>query len=419
MIDIDLIRNNTADVIANLAKRGVAAEDVNRLLRLDKEWRDIVARTEALRSEQKATNDKIANATPEERQTLISQVKEHSNEYDELTKKLSLTAEQRESAWRALPNLVQEDVPEGAPENFTVMRVVPEQVPVSSFSLKSYLELTAPKYLDLERAAKVSGSRFVYVRGQLARLQIALVSFVFDQLATEGFIPVIPPTLISQSAMAGMGYLDTHAEEVYQTQDDLCLIGTSEQSIGPMHMNEILDAEDLPLRYVGYSPCYRREAGSHGKDVKGIIRMHQFDKVEMFSFVRPEQSTEEHDRILAWQEKIVQALELPYRVIKLTAQDLGAPSSKTYDIETWIPSENRYRETHSTSNTTDFQARRLNIRTKTTDGNVQKVHMLNGTAIAIGRTLAALIENHQQEDGSITIPRALKAYVPFEAIKTK
>ena len=250
------------------------------------------------------------------------------------------------------------------------------------------------------------------------RLEFALVSFILDTLARHDFTPVMPPVLVKEPAMAGMGYLDHEGDEIYKTQDDLYLVGTSEQAIGPMHMNEMLDLKVKPLRYVGYSSCFRREAGSYGKDVKGILRLHQFEKVEMFSFCQPKDSKTEHDFLLERQREIMDALELPYRVLRLAGGDTGTPSSKTYDIETWIPSEGKFRETHSTSNTTDFQARRLNIRTKT-DTGTEVAHMLNGTAVAMSRILIALIENHQQMDKSILIPKALASYLPFTSIAVK
>ena len=246
----------------------------------------------------------------------------------------------------------------------------------------------------------------------------ALIQYALSALVKEGFMPVIPPHMIFTKAMAAMGYLDHGGEEeIYHLKnDDAVLIGTSEQAIGPMFMDEILDGEKFPLRFVGFSPCYRREAGSYGKDMKGILRMHQFDKVEMFSFTDAEHSDSEHEFLLSMQEHLMQGLKLPYRVMKLCSGDTGAPSSRTYDIETWIPSQDKYRETHSTSNTTDFQTRRLNTRFKK-DGSKQLAHALNGTAFAIGRTLIAIMENYQQEDGSIVVPEVLRTWVGKDVIK--
>ena len=283
--------------------------------------------------------------------------------------------------------------------------------------MKDYLTLCAPHdWVDTDRAGKVSGTRFGYIKGDLARLEFALVSFVMDRLMPKGFIPVVPPTLVKEPAMRGMGYLERGEDEIYQTkQDGFFLIGTSEQSIGPMHQDEIFLRTELPRRYVAFSTCYRREAGSYGKDTKGILRVHQFDKVEMFCFTLPEQSDTEHEFLLACEEDLVQALELPYHVLKMCTGDLGDPAARKYDIECWIPSEQTYRETHSTSTCTDFQARRLNIRYRKEHGGQGTVHTLNGTAFAIGRTLIALIENHQQPDGSVRIPAALQPYLGGKA----
>jgi seryl-tRNA synthetase len=289
------------------------------------------------------------------------------------------------------------------------------QVPDASTTPKNYLELMGTR-VDMKRGAKVSGARFTYLSGDLARLELGIASYIMDKLSQEGFVQVIPPLLLGNQAMAGMGYLDQAGDEVYQTQDDLYLVGTSEQSLGAMHMDEIVPAEKLPIRYMAFTPCFRREAGSHGKDVKGILRLHQFDKVEMFSITTPEKSEEEHQFLLQMQRSIMDDFKLPYRVIRLAAGDLGTPSAKTYDIETWIPSEQKYRETHSTSNTTDYQSRRLNIRFKDKEGTTKKVHMLNGTATAMSRLLIALIENHQQQDGSVELPKCLHQYLPFQKL---
>lgn len=414
MIDIDVVRADPQAVISNLARRGVAPDAVMTLVSLDATWRQQTLKLEHIRAEKNATNQMIAAAAADEKARLIAVMQEKGGEEKKLQEQLNKVGLQREAAWRALPNLVADDVPDGGADDFTVVHEVKRPtVP----QLHDYFALAEPHLIDLERATKVSGGRFVYIKGDLARLELALVSYIFDKLAPDGFTPVLPPVLINHEAMAGMGYLEHGGDEIYLTQDNLYLVGTSEQSIGPMHKDETLSAELLPVRYVAFSPCFRREAGSHGKDVRGILRLHQFDKVEMFSFTSPEMSGPEHEFLLQKQMEIMDALELPYRVVKLAAQDLGAPSSKTYDIETWIPSENKFRETHSTSNTTDYQARRLNIRVKDSQGKTAKVHLLNGTALAMSRALIAIMENHQQADGSIAIPAALHAYLPFTTIK--
>lgn len=416
MIDIDNLRADPGAIIKNLERRGVPAEAVKQLLDLDEQWRQLILTLENARAARNSANELIAKATGTERSVLIAAMKEKGTAEKKLRAQLDAIVPQREAAWRALPNVVADDVPDGGPDNFEVIHE--SKLETKSYP-HDYFALAEPRLLDLERAAKVSGSRFVYIKGELARLELALITYIFDTLSPAGFTPIMPPVLIGQRAMAGMGYLEHGGDEIYQTQDDLYLVGTSEQSVGPMHMDETLTSEQLPLRYVAFSSCFRREAGSHGKDVRGILRLHQFDKVEMFSFTSPDQSTLEHEFLLEQQMRIMDALELPYRVIKLAAQDLGAPSSKTYDIETWIPSEQKFRETHSTSNTTDYQARRLNIRVKGGDGKTHKAHLLNGTALAMSRALIAIIENHQQSDGSIAIPKALHSYLPFTTISPK
>jgi len=265
-------------------------------------------------------------------------------------------------------------------------------------------------WIDTERAGKAIGSRFGYLLRDAVNLEFALVRFAFGILQKEGFIPIVPPVFLKPEAMRGMGYLDYNEDEVYHLEkDDLYLIGTSEQAIGAMHMNEIFTEKELPLRYAGFSSCFRREAGSYGKDTKGILRVHQFDKIELFSFVKPENSKEEHEFLLGLEEKLMRSLNLPYRVLQICTGDLGVQAANKYDIETWLPGQNQYRETHSTSNDTDFQSRRLNIKYKNeATGKNELVYTLNGTAFAVGRILIAIMENYQQEDGTIKIPDALK-----------
>ncbi len=416
MIDIALIRDANARqrVSENLARRDIAASDIEALAVADEAWRKLTEQADRLRRQQNEANEKIAKAEGKEKQQLIDDMKKVSDEEKTVAQELERSAAERERMWRSLPNLVADDVPPGpAGEGQEIAKS--EVQPAPDESRQDYLTLMGSR-IDIERAAKVAGSRFVYLKGELARLEMALVSFAFDQLSAAGFVPIIPPVLINQAAMAGMGYLDHEGDEIYQTQDDQYLVGTSEQSIGSMHRDEVLASEMLPLRYVGFSTCFRREAGSHGKDVKGMMRVHQFDKVEMFSFTIPDQSAAEHEFLLKQQRGIMDTLELPYRVLNMAVGDLGAPAAKKYDIETWIPSEQRYRETHSTSNTTDWQARRLNIRYRH-DGQTEPVHMVNGTAVAVGRILIALIENQQQSDGSVALPKALHSYLPFTSIQ--
>jgi len=414
MINIGDLRDpeSRKHVIANLTRRGVVSSDIENLVALDELWRSLTSELDVIRAEKNAANADIANASDADRQQLITKMKEVAEKEKALAQQTADALEKRDALWRTLPNLITDDVPDGGESDFRIE--YESDFPKPEGAVKDYLTLVGDS-IDLERAAKVSGSRFAYITGKLARLEMALVSYMFDSLAEHNFLPVMPPVLVKKEAMEGMGYLDKNPEEIYQTQDDLYLVGTSEQAIGPMHMNEVLEEETLPRRYVGFSSCFRREAGSHGKDVRGILRLHQFEKVEMFSFTNPENSDAEHAFLLDRQKDIMNALELPYRVITLAAKDTGNPSTKTHDIETWIPSENTYRETHSTSNTTDYQARRLNVRIKTASGNVH-AHMLNGTAIALSRILIAIIENHQQADGSIAIPKTLHPYLPFTTL---
>lgn len=417
MIDIDLLRNpeTREHAVERLGIRGVALANIEELLAADQAWRNMTAQMETLQAAKHDAGEKIASAEGEEKQTLIARMQEDTAGEKALKEKLDQAIEKRQQLWRALPNIPLPDVQVGG-ENESELIAESDIKPKDSASTPTdYMTLMGDR-IDMQRAAKVSGARFAYLSGNLARLEFGIVSFVLDSLAKQGFTQVVPPVLIGQEAMTGMGYLEQAADEVYKTQDNLYLVGTSEQSLGAMHMDEMLPIEALPLRYAAFSSCFRREAGSHGKDVKGILRLHQFDKVEMFSITAPENSEAEHKFLLQQQRAIMDQLELPYRVVRLAAGDLGGPSAKTYDIETWIPSEGSYRETHSTSNTTDYQSRRLNIRYKNKENKSQKVHMLNGTAVALTRLLIALIENHQQKDGSVSLPQCLHPYLPFDRL---
>ncbi len=284
-------------------------------------------------------------------------------------------------------------------------------LPQFDFPVRDHVEIgTGAGILDLERAARTSGARFVYLMGPLVRLQMAVVAFTLDLLETEGFIPVIPPVLVREDAMYGTGFFPTDRASIYQTaDDDLYLVGTSEVPLAALHQDEIIDVDDLPLRYVGVSSCFRREAGSAGKDTRGMFRVHQFDKVEMFSFCHPDRSAEEHQLILSLEERILQAFELPYRVVDIAVGDLGASAARKFDCEAWMAGQERYREVTSCSNCTDYQARRLKVRFKSGKGT-EPLHTLNGTAVALSRTLIALLETHQRADGSVAIPAALVPY---------
>lgn len=417
MIDIKLILEQPELVAKNNANRGKTI-DVAVATGLAQKRLELVDAVQTLRTRSNQIAELIPKASVEERSSLVDEGKKMKEEAKLKEAELTTIELDLETELHKYPNLLREDVPIGKDEaSNEVVRVFMEPT-AFSFEPKDHLTLGEDLgMIDVERATKVAGTRFVYLKGDLVLLEFALIQYAFSLLGKNGFVPVMPPHIISTSAMSKMGYLDHGGEEeVYHLKnDDAVLIGTSEQAIGPMLMDEMLDETKLPLRYMGFSPCYRREAGSYGRDVRGILRMHQFDKIEMFSFTAPEESDTEHQLLLSLEEQLMQGLKLPHQVMKLCSGDVGAPSARTYDINTWMPSQKVYRETHSTSNTTDFQTRRLNIRVKREGKNVL-AHALNGTAFAIGRTLIAIMENYQQEDGSIVVPDVLRAYVGKEKI---
>jgi len=412
MIDIKLILEQPELVQKNNEHRGKMV-DLEEIARLASERLELIESVQASRTRANQIAELIPKASAEERPTLIAEGKTLKEEGKENEARLSEVEGLLEGLVRQCPNILKDDVPVGKDESANEVIRTHLSPTEFSFEPKDHIQLgEALGFLDLERATKVSGTRFVYLKGDLVLMEFALIQYALSVLGAERFVPVLPPHIVSTSAMSKMGYLDHGGEEeVYHLKnDDAVLIGTSEQAIGPMLMDEMLDEVKLPLRYMGFSPCYRREAGSYGRDVRGILRMHQFDKIEMFSFTTPEESDKEHEVLLAMEEKLMQGLGLPYRVVKLCSGDVGAPSARTYDIETWIPSQNMYRETHSTSNTTDYQTRRLNIRVKREGKNVL-AHALNGTAFAIGRILIAILENYQQEDGSVLVPEVLRPWI--------
>jgi len=414
MFDIKLLRENPELVKEGLAKKGVEV-DVDRVLELDKERRVLLKEIEELRHLQKEANRKIAKAQGEEKERLVAEMRGVAGKIKELSPKLDELEEELNKLLHLVPNLPLEEVPVGRDESENVVvKVVEGELPPLDFPPRDYMQIARKlDIIDTERAAKVSGTRFGYLKREAVLLEFALVQFALETLMAEGFIPVVPPVMIRREAMAGMGYLAWGEDEIYYLpKDELYLVGTSEQSIGPMHMGEILSSQQLPLRYVGFSTCFRREAGSYGRDTKGILRVHQFDKVEMFSFCEPEKSRQEHQFIISMQEKLVRALKIPYRVVQMCTGDLGTPAANKVDIECWMPGQGEYRETHSASNCTDYQARALNIRYKQTpDSPPRFVHTLNGTAYAIGRMIIAIIENYQQPDGSVVVPEVLRKYM--------
>ena len=412
MLDVNFIRKNP-EAVKKAAQDKDIDVNVDLFLEKDKEFRQIGQELEELLAERKKlSKEKGGDGFDIEKKKKVK----------ELKSSLKTIEDERFQLQQNIPSIPKPDVKIGKSEQDNeVIRTVGEPVPFD-FAPKDSTELgESLDLIDTDRAGKVSGPRFGYLKNEAVLLEFALVQYAFDKLTKEGFQPIIPPVLIKEKAMRGMGYLE-HGEdqETYLLpKDDLYLVGTSEQSIGPYHMDEILLEKELPKRYVAFSTCFRREAGSYGKDTRGILRVHQFDKVEMYSLTTPKKSDEEHELFLKYEEELVQALKIPYQVVKMCTADLGAQTARKYDIECWIPSEKAYRETHSASTCTDFQSRRLKIRYKTKKGN-DFVHTVNGTAFAIGRMLIAIIENYQTKEGTVIIPEVLQKYLPnIQEIKSK
>jgi seryl-tRNA synthetase len=420
VLDLKALRDDPEPFRLGLARRDEAlAGDVDRLLELDERRRRLTTEVEELRAEQNRVSKIVGTAGGEERDRLIASVREVADRLKALEPELAGAEEELRALLARIPNVPHESVPVGATdEDNDLVREVGE--PRSfDFQPRDHVDLGETLgLLDLERAARVSGSRFVYLKGAAVLLEFALVRLCLDRLMAKGFVPVVPPVLVREEAMYGTGFLPTDEAQLYVTrEDDLYLVGTSEVALAGLHQGEILDPQTLPRRYVGFSTCFRREAGTHGKDTRGMFRVHQFDKVEMYSFTHPGESWNEHEFLLACEEDIVQALGLPYRVVNVCTGELGASAAKKYDIEVWLPGQGRYRELTSCSNTTDYQARRLEARVRLQEGN-RPMHTLNGTACAVGRTLIAIMENHQREDGSVAVPEVLRPYLPqgYEAL---
>ena len=397
MLDIRLIRRDPDAVRSALSRRGPeAAAAVDRLLELDGRWRALTTELEQLRAEQNQAGRALQGAPgPEQREQLAQLAARGRALSDEETR---LRGE-RDGVLAGLPNLPADD----APAEDTVLREVGERRP----SGRDHLELAGPR-IDMERGARLSGSRFAFLRGDLVLVELALVRYAMEKLMAEGCEPVIPPVLVRERALFGTGMFPDTEQQIYQVpEDDLYLVGTSEVALASLHADEILAPDELPRRYAGFSTCFRREAGAAGKDTRGIFRVHQFDKVEMFSFVEPEAAVAEHRRLLGIEESIMQDLGIPYRVVAIAVDDLGASAASKYDLEAWLPGQQRFRELTSTSNTTDYQARRLDIRYRPEEGRPTHVATLNGTAVAVGRTIIALLENGQRDDGSVALPEVL------------
>jgi len=423
MINPDILRNNPQLVKDSQLARGESIEIVENFEKVDKSWRLLNIETDTLRSKLKDISKEIGEIKIQQKKDgntvnqdlLDSKTKlatDLSNEIKLKSEKLDQLKQEADEYILQLSNLLDPEAPIGTETDFKIIETIGEQrnFNAEGFKPKDHLEL-AKNLIDMERGAKVSGSRFYFLKSEMALLELALVNFAMDIAQEFGFCPVIPPSLVKPEAMGGTGFLGQAAENVYRIeQDDLYLVGTSEVPLAAMHMNEIIESNDLPLKYAGFSPCFRREAGSHGKDTKGIFRVHWFDKVEMFVYCEPEEAKKIHQQLIEIEKTVLKRLEIPFRVIDVASQDLGSSAARKFDCEAWIPSVNQYRELTSTSNCTDFQSRRLMIRSRK-NNQTNYLSTLNGTLIAVTRTMIALLENHQQKDGSVKVPSALKSYL--------
>ena len=415
MLDPALLKNDLETLKLNISRRNLNV-DIDFLIKLNEERKKLRFEAEQKRSEQKEIGKEIATADDKSKENLLSQASNISNEVKSLFEKVDQKDEEFFNNWVKIPNIISETSPDGKSDsdNLEIKKIgnIKEMKnPRDHLEIASKLNL-----IDVEKASEVSGSRFAYLFGDLVKIEFNLVSWALNKLSDKGFTPTVPPVLVRENALYGTGFFPDDAEQVYEIpNDDLFLVGTSEVPLAALHTNEILNIKNLPLRYAGFSTCFRREAGTYGKDTTGIFRVHQFDKVEMFSFCDPVKSKEEHEFILSVEEELLQALEIPYRVVDVCAGDLGASAAKKFDIEAWIPSQNTYREVTSCSNTTDYQARRLNIRAKD-EGSTSVLHTLNGTAIAVGRILIALIENNQNTDGSVVFSDKVAEIIGVEQL---
>jgi seryl-tRNA synthetase len=413
VLDVRAIREDPDRFRKGLARRNLA-DAVDQIIALDERRRQLTVQVEELRAEQNRSSKAIGRAEGEEKQRLIGEVARVSAEVKELEPQLEQVEAELSDLLAKTPNVPHESAPDGFTDEDAVEVRRRGEPPAFGFEPRDHAVLgELLGMLDTERGARTSGSRFVYLLGDIVQVQFALVRHALDVLEARGFVPVIPPVLVREEAMFGSGFLPTDEVNIYvTTPDELYLVGTSEVSLAAFHAGEILDEADLPVRYAGYSTCFRREAGTYGKDMGGMFRVHQFDKVEMFSFARPEDSWDEHEFLVGIEEEIVGGLELPYRIVNVAAGDLGGAAAKKYDLEVWLPGQDRFRELTSCSNYTDYGARRAQTRIRRSSGEVEVLHTLNGTATAIGRTLIAILENNQRADGSVALPTALTTYLP-------
>ena len=414
MIDIKFLRENPDVVRLSQKGRGESVELVDQILAIDEIKRAAIAEFEALRQEQNVLSKSVGAAKGDEKAALLANAKELADKVKAADAKRGEVEEAAKQLVMQLSNLLDTEAPIGGEEDFVTIEHIgtPRDFAKDGFEPRDHVELgKLLGAIDTERGAKVAGSRSYYLTGAGAMLEFALVNYAISSALKNGFTPVIPPVLVNPSAMEGTGFLGQAAENVYRIEkDDVYLVGTSEVPLAAMHMDEILPGDKLPMRYAGYSSCFRREAGTYGKDTRGIIRVHQFDKVEMFSFCKPEEAKEEHKRLLQWEKDFLNAMEIPYRVIDVASGDLGSSATRKFDIEAWIPTQGAYREVTSTSNCTEFQARRLNIRYKDADGT-KAIATLNGTLVAIPRMIVAILENHQNADGTVNVPAALQPFL--------
>ncbi|GIH93846.1 serine--tRNA ligase [Planobispora siamensis] len=417
VIDLRTLREDPDRLRASQRARGEDDSVVDTLLDLDGRRRSALASFESLRAEQKTMGKSVSKASGEEKTALLNRAKDLAAQVKALEAEAEKLAAELDEVLQTVPNIVEEGAPQGGEDDYVVLEEIGEKR-AFDFEPRDHLELgELLGAIDMERGAKVSGSRFFFLKGVGARLQLGLLNMAMQQAVEAGFTPMITPVLVKPEAMQGTGFHVAHDKEIYRLpDDDLYLVGTSEVPLAAYHADEILDGSALPYRYAGWSSCFRREAGSYGKDTRGIIRVHQFDKVEMFSYCRPEDAHEEHLRLLAWEKEMLAKIEVPYRIIDTAAGDLGTSAARKYDCEAWIPTQGRYRELTSTSNCTDFQARRLGVRFRDSGGKPQHVATLNGT-LATTRWIVAILENHQQADGSVVVPKALRPYVGLDVLE--
>ena len=417
MIDLKQLRESPDLFRSSQKVRGEDVGVIDQLLAADEERRNAISEFETLRAKQNTLSKSVGAANGDEKNSLLESAKQLAAQVKAADSKRAAAEEIANKLALSVANLIDPAAPVGGEADFKVIETVGKvrDFKAEGFEPKDHVELgKILKAIDTERGAKVSGARSYYLTGNGALLELALVNYAISMAVKNGFIPMIPPVLVKPAAMEGTGFLGQAAENVYHlTQDELYLVGTSEVPLAAFHMDEIL--EKLPIRYSGYSPCFRREAGSYDKDTRGIIRVHQFEKVEMFTFCKPEDAQDEHKRLLAWEKEFFNSLEIPYRVIDVASGDLGASAVRKFDIEAWVPTQGEYREVTSTSNCTQYQARRLNIRYKE-DGVTKPVATLNGTLVAVPRTIVALLENHQQKDGSVKVPKALVPFLGMEIL---